>query len=98
MRRAVETYALKLYFDELNEQDFHALEEFVLKLELAGRIGNFQESVLQDIAFHRFLIARAGQPDLLAIWQTILVRSRGYFCNDAHHRQSTLQEIAEEHR
>jgi DNA-binding GntR family transcriptional regulator len=98
MRRTIETYALKLYYDELNEQDFHAWDEIVLKLELAGRNGNFQESVLQDIAFHRFLIARSGQPDLLAIWQTILVRSRGYFCNDAHHRQLTLQEIAEEHR
>jgi len=98
IRRTLETYALKLYFHKLNDSKFHVWEEILLKMELACRNGDEKEVVLQDIAFHQFLISRAEQPDLLAIWQAILVRVRGHFCEVVSQRRHMLGQIADEHR
>ncbi len=84
IRRAAETYALKLIFEKLNERDFKALEEILIRMDLACRNRDEDAIVLCDIAFHRYIIDRAGDPDLLAIWKTILIRVRGHFREEVH--------------
>lgn len=79
IRRTIETYALRLVFDDLNADDFAALDAILDRLELACRRGDWAATVEPDIAFHRFLLERTGQPDLLAIWSTIVARVRRHF-------------------
>lgn len=98
IRRTIETYALKLFFDSIDDRDFRIWDEILHKLERACREGDEEQIVLQDIAFHRSFITRAKQPDLLAIWQTILVRVRGHFREAVHRQRDSLPKVAEEHR
>ena len=49
-----------------------------------------------DIAFHRALLERAGQPDLLLIWETLVGRIRSHF-RRTQRRYENAMEIYEEH-
>jgi DNA-binding GntR family transcriptional regulator len=98
VRRAAETYALKLIFEKLNEHDFEAWDEVLFRMERACRDSDEETIVLTDIAFHRSIIARAGDPDLLAIWKVILVRVRGHFREEVHRERATLMSICDRHR
>jgi DNA-binding GntR family transcriptional regulator len=79
IRCTIETYALERVFDDLNADDFAALDAILDRLELACRRGDWAGTVEPDIAFHRYILERAGQPDLLAIWTTIVARVRRHF-------------------
>jgi GntR family transcriptional regulator, rspAB operon transcriptional repressor len=79
IRRTIETFALQLIFDELNEDDFRRWEAILNRMARACQEMDTVAAVEQDIAFHRLLLERAGQPDLLAIWSTIVARVRGHF-------------------
>jgi DNA-binding GntR family transcriptional regulator len=79
IRRTRETYALQLVFDDLTEDDFGALNGILERIRVACRQRDYAAAVEQDIAFHRFLLERAGQADLLAIWSTIVARIRRHF-------------------
>lgn len=79
IRRTIETYALERIFDDLNAEDFTALDAILDRLKLACRRGDWAGTVEPDIAFHRYILERAGQPDLLAIWTTIVARVRRHF-------------------
>lgn len=98
IRRTIETYALKLIFEKIDERDFRTWEEILHRLDLACRVGDVEGIVLQDIAFHRSIIVRAEQPDLLAIWQTILVRVRGHFRSAIVRYGDAVGRIVAEHR
>jgi DNA-binding GntR family transcriptional regulator len=76
IRRTLETYALDLVFDDLVEDDFRVLEGILERMRVACEQQDCVASIEPDIAFHRFLLERAGQPDLLAIWSTIIGRIR----------------------
>jgi DNA-binding GntR family transcriptional regulator len=84
VRRTIETYALGLFFDQINERDFRVWDEILYRYERAYRDRDEEAIVLQHIAFHRSIIERAGDPELLAIWQAILVRVRGHFRKREH--------------
>lgn len=79
IRRTIETYALERIFDDLGAEDFAALDAILDRLKLACRRGDWAGTVEPDIAFHRYLLERTGQPDLLAIWTTIVARVRRHF-------------------
>jgi DNA-binding GntR family transcriptional regulator len=79
IRRTIETYALRLFFDDITPDDFRGWQKILSKMEAAGREKDRATAVEQDIAFHRSLLERAGQPDLLAIWTTIVARIRHHF-------------------
>lgn len=79
IRRTLETYALKLIFDDLTAEDFRKWDEILLRLELACRRKDTKAIILNDIALHRSILMRADQPDLLAIWQSIVARVRSQF-------------------
>jgi DNA-binding GntR family transcriptional regulator len=98
IRRTIETYALKLSFEGMTDRDLREWEEIIERMERACRDRDEPEVVLQDIAFHRTIIARAKQPDLFAIWQTILVRVRGHFREQVRRSGRSLGKIADEHR
>ena len=98
LRRTIETFALRTSFETLDDRDFRVWGEILLKMEFACRNDDEEEIVLQDIAFHRAIVTRAEQPDLLTIWQTILGRVRGHFHEEVHRRRDILHEIAEDHQ
>lgn len=98
IRRTLETYALKLFFDDMTEQDFWMWDEILHGLERACVQGDRAAIAGQDIAFHRSIIARAGQADLLAVWTTILARIRGHFRQAVRQYGDDLIQIHVEHR
>lgn len=98
IRRTIETYALKLSFDRLTEADFRQWDEELARLERACSEGDEEAITLHDIAFHRGILTRAGQADLLAIWQMIVVRVRGHFQQAVHRFGTSFLEIHAEHQ
>jgi DNA-binding GntR family transcriptional regulator len=97
IRRTIEIYALRLFFDDINEEDFRIWDEILRRIEQACRQKDVHASAEADIAFHRSLLVRAGQPDLLAIWQTIVARLRSHF-RQAHLRQRDPMALYREHK
>lgn len=79
IRRAVELYALRSCFDDLTPRDFLVWEEIILKMDLAAREGDEKELVSLNLLFHRVLIEKAGQPELLTIWLALVSQIRGHF-------------------
>lgn len=96
IRRTIETHALQLVFEELTESDFRRWEEIVARMRPACQKGDFHALAELDIAFHRFLLDRAGQPDLISIWETLAGRIRSHF-RRAQRRCADPMEIYEEH-
>ena len=97
IRRTIETFALRLFFDSITEDDFRVWEEILQRMQAGLKKRDFNSSVEADIAFHRSLLVRAGQPDLLAIWQTIVARIRTHF-RQSHMRNKEPLAIYHEHR
>lgn len=79
IRRTIEVYALRLIFDELTESDFQAWGEIIERMRVACEREDHQLIAELDIEFHHSLVKRAGQPDLLLIWETLVGRIRSHF-------------------
>lgn len=97
IRRTIEAYALQLVFDELTETDFARWDEIVEKMRLACVAGDLHAVAELDIAFHRLLLERAGQPDLLVIWDALVSRIRSHFRRMQRRTEDRLS-IYEEHK
>jgi DNA-binding GntR family transcriptional regulator len=97
IRRTVEVYALQLIFDELQAGDFALWEEILQRMQEACERRDFHAIAEADIAFHRVLLERAGQPDLILIWETLVGRIRSHFRRTQRRYENAL-EIYEEHR
>lgn len=97
IRRTIETYALRLFFDDIGADDFRIWDEILEQLHVACRKKDYNVTAELDIAFHRSLLERAGQADLLAIWQTIVARLRSYF-RQAHMKLKDPLAIHTEHK
>ena len=96
IRQTIESYALALIFDELTEDDFRAWEQLLARMRTACRNEDFHQIAELDIAFHRSLLERSGQPDLLLIWETLLGRIRSHF-RRTQRRCKNLMAIYDEH-
>jgi DNA-binding GntR family transcriptional regulator len=96
-RRTIETYALKLFFDEITEDDFRTWDVILERLREACSAGDPTASAEADIAFHRSIIERAGQADLRIIWSAIVGRLRDYF-RRGHMNYKNPLDLYEEHR
>jgi DNA-binding GntR family transcriptional regulator len=97
IRRALEVYALRLIIDELDESDFGRWDEILERMRQAC-VDNDNTAVAEaDIAFHRLLLERSGQPDLIVIWETLVGRIRSHF-RRMQRRCANLMELYEEHR
>lgn len=74
LRRRIEVFALRCVFDRLCEDDVGFLERTVERLGGACGQQDVGATVEHDMALHRFLVERTGDPDLLAIWLPIVSR------------------------
>ena len=97
IRRTIEVYALRMIFDELTNADFQAWDQIVDKMKEACEQQDHHLIAELDIEFHHLLVKRAGQPDLLVIWETLVGRIRSHFLR-IQRRCPNPFEIYEEHR
>ncbi|RCS54096.1 GntR family transcriptional regulator [Bremerella cremea] len=79
IRQMLEGYALELVFDDLQESDFVGWEAILTRMKAACAARDYAAIAETDIAFHRSLMERTGQPDLLAIWEAMIYRIRSHF-------------------
>ncbi len=79
IRRTLEVYAFKQIFDTLDADDFRFWDDVLFRMERACRQREWQQLPQLDVEFHRHVLERAGSPDLLAVWQTIVTRLRAHF-------------------
>ena len=98
IRRTIETYALQLVYDDLTDDDFQAFDGFVDRIRAATARGDTAAVVEQDIAFHRFILERAGQPDLIAIWTMLVARIRRHFQQSHGQRTKPTADAEARHR
>ncbi len=76
MRRMVEGYALTLVFKQIPEQDFRRWEGILDQLRSACVEGDYPRIVEHDMALHRSIVDRAGQPELVELWASLVNRMR----------------------
>ena len=96
IRRTVEVYALRLVFDDLGPADFEAWREILDRMRDACSRLDYHAIAEADLAFHRHLLERAGQPDLIIIWETLVGRIRSHF-RRTQKLSADAMEIYEEH-
>ncbi|MEX0642546.1 MAG: GntR family transcriptional regulator [Pirellulales bacterium] len=97
IRRAIETFALRQFIGELDSDDFVHWESILSRLRSACERANFAEIAEQDIAFHRSILSRSRQEDLLAIWSVLVARIWTHF-RENNPKYSDPMEIYQEHR
>jgi len=97
IRRMIEAYALEAIFDELGDEDFARWDALLARMKDACLKKDYAAIAETDVAFHRSLLERAGQPDLLAMWETMVYRIRSHF-RRTQRRCPDPMEIYEEHR
>ena len=96
IRRAIETFALRLIYDSLTADDYAAWRGILARMKEACTNKDYATVAETDIAWHRSILERAGQPDLLAIWSTIVARVRHHF-RQSHRTYDDLMDVYREH-
>lgn len=79
IRRIIEVFALKMFFNDLKDEDFRRWDEILDRMRSACERGDSSAIVQEDMAFHRSLIERAGEPALLKIWSVLVGQVRAHF-------------------
>jgi DNA-binding GntR family transcriptional regulator len=97
IRQNLESYALRSIFDDLNKGDFQLWGDILRQMKKACQKRDYAGTAEQDIVFHRSLIHRTGQADLMAIWSSIVARLRSYFWQ-SHRQYADLMDVYREHR
>lgn len=96
LRRTIETYALRLCYATLTEDDFKGWDAILERMRTACERGDCVALGEADIAFHRFLVERAREPSLMKIWTTLVGQIRDYFLR-YHLNYKDLMVVYREH-
>jgi DNA-binding GntR family transcriptional regulator len=97
IRRIIEVYALRMVFEELDDTEFRRWDEVLEQMREACVRQDVHDVAEADIAFHRYLLELAGQPDLIVIWETLVGRIRSHF-RRTQRRYANIMQVYEEHR
>lgn len=92
-RRRIERFALETIFESLEPSDVRRLDEILAQFKAACEKGEMKEVVERDLALHRWIVERAGDADLTAMWLQVIVRMRLRYT-----RHKTLLEAYREHK
>jgi DNA-binding GntR family transcriptional regulator len=79
LRATLERFGFAQAIDNLTDADMTDLRDIVVRMEEAAPAGDLIALVESDIAFHRLVMSRSGQPHTTQIWGTIAPRIRAYF-------------------
>lgn len=93
LRRQIESYALGRVFETQTDEDLVELTVLLENFRAACKAGEMSEVIAHDMAFHRWIVERAGEPDLVAVWLPILLRFRLRYT-----RHRSLMESYQEHK
>ncbi len=76
IRRRIEMHAAKQLKGKLTDDDFDALEGLLDNFQSSFESGDFTEVTRADIAFHKYLVERAGGDELVNLWYPVVLRMR----------------------
>ena len=97
IRRSVESFALRSFFNELAPADFTEWGKIIARLQTACEARDYQAIAEHDIEFHRSIIRRANQPDLESLWGSIISRVRSHFWKTQRRNYANPLDIVTEH-
>ena len=92
-RRRIERFALETIFESVTADDLRSLDEVLARFKTACERGEMKEVVERDLALHRWIVERAGDADLTAMWLQVIVRMRLRYT-----RHKTLMDSYREHK
>ena len=76
IRRRIETFAAKRLKGQMAEEDFAALDEILESFQAAFERSDFTAVTQADIAFHKYLVEKAGGQELVNLWYPVVLRMR----------------------
>ncbi len=97
IRRTLESYALRAFFDQIDDDDYQIWEEILGRMRTACVESDFHRIAEHDIAFHRSIVCRAKLPDIEAIWASLVARVRSHFWETQRRDYLDPLEIHAEH-
>ena len=96
LRRTVEIFALRQYFNEIDNEDINLWKDCLNKMKNACLDNNLQKIAECDIEFHRLIVARSNLGDVISIWNLLVSRVKGHFMRN-YHKYGDHMEIYFEH-
>ena len=76
LRRDIELYAIEQLKDKLTDKEFAELDALLDTLQNAFDTEDYTEVTKTDIAFHKYLINKAGGDELVNLWYPNVMRMR----------------------
>ena len=74
VRREIEAFAFAMIFEQITDDDIREWGEIIEQIRAVCAQGDRVSLVRHDTTFHRMIIERTGDKDLLAMWQPFAVR------------------------
>jgi DNA-binding GntR family transcriptional regulator len=76
IRRRIEAFAVKKLKGQLGDKDFESLDYLLNEFKTSFEEGDFTQVTKADIEFHKYLVERAGGPELVNLWYPVVLRMR----------------------
>lgn len=76
LRRDIEVYAIEQLKDKLTAAEFAELDTLLTELQTALDNEDYTQVTKSDIAFHKYLINKAGGDELVNLWYPYVMRMR----------------------